>query len=171
MLQVCVAPSSTGSDSAVDIISVVDPSGLPTIIFTHSAADLQWPELARLICPEDPDSRSNRTRAVIENSAIADWFFYHRVQKFIESFYVGVLGATDYWMRFKWRHRGSPHVHGLAWLPNAPDVEQLQSSPDVSGTVKEDIIRYADRIVSSKDYDMFSGEIQQLVHTKLVGCQ
>ena len=149
MLPVCVAPSSTGSDSAVDIISVVDPSGLPTIIFTLSAADLQWPELAHLICPEDPYSRSNRTRAVIENPAIADWFFYHRVQKFIESFYVGVLGATDYWMWFEWQHRGSPHVHGLAWLPNAPDVEQLQSSPDTSGTVKEDIIRYADRIVST----------------------
>ena len=131
------------------LISMVDTIGLPTIFFTHSAADLQWPELARLICPEDPDARSNCTRAVIENPAIADWFFYHRVQKFIESFYLGVLGATDYWMRFEWQHHGSPHVHDLAWLPNAPDVEQLQSYPEASGTVKEDIIRYADRIVAS----------------------
>jgi len=36
---------------------MVDTLGLPTIFFTHSAADLQWPELARLICPEDPESR------------------------------------------------------------------------------------------------------------------
>ena len=131
------------------LLSMVDTLGLPTIFFTHSAADLQWPELARLICPEDPESRSSRTKAVIENPAIADWFFYHRVQKFIEAFYVGVLGATDYWVRFEWQHRGSPHVHGLAWLPNAPDVEKLLSPSNISDEAKEEIIRYADGLVST----------------------
>ena len=38
------------------LLSMVDTLGLPTIFFTHSAADLQWPELARLICPEDPEN-------------------------------------------------------------------------------------------------------------------
>ena len=128
---------------------MVDTLGLPTIFFTHSAADLQWPELARLICPEDPESRTSRTKAVIENPAIADWFFYHRVQKFIEAFYVGVLGATDYWVRFEWQHRGSPHVHGLAWLPNAPDVEKLLSPSNISDEAKEEIIQYADSLVST----------------------
>ena len=53
-------------------------------------------------------------------------------------------------MRFEWQHRGSPHVHGLAWLPNAPDMEQLLSSPDiVSDTFKEEITKYADSIVST----------------------
>ena len=93
---------------------MVDTIGLPTIFFTHSAADLQWPELAQFICPQDPQSRASRTNAVIKNPAIADWFFCHRVQKFVETVYVGILGATDYWMRFEWQHRGSPHVHGLA---------------------------------------------------------
>ena len=46
------------------LIAMVDTLGLPTIFFTHSAADLQWPELARLICPEDPESSSNRNRAL-----------------------------------------------------------------------------------------------------------
>ena len=85
------------------LLSMVDTLGLPTIFFTHSAADLQWPELAHLICPEEPESRSSRTKAVIENPAIADWFFYHRVQEFIKAYYVGVLGVTDYWMRFEWQ--------------------------------------------------------------------
>ena len=31
------------------LIAMVDTLGLPTVFFTHSAADLQWPELARLI--------------------------------------------------------------------------------------------------------------------------
>ena len=42
------------------LLSMVDTLGLPIIFFTHSAADLQWPEIARLVCPEDPNSRSSR---------------------------------------------------------------------------------------------------------------
>ena len=119
------------------LIAMVDTLGLPTIFFTHSAADLQWPELVRLICPDDPDSSTSCSRAVIENPAIADWFFHHCIQKFIDAFYVCVLGVTDYWMRFQWQHRGSPHVHGLAWLPDTPDVEEiLASSEDGDDTAK-----------------------------------
>ena len=36
---------------------------------------------------------------MIENPAIADWFFTHRVQQFIDAYYIGVLGATNYWLR------------------------------------------------------------------------
>ena len=32
------------------LIAMVNTLGLPTVFFTHSAADLQWPELSRLIC-------------------------------------------------------------------------------------------------------------------------
>ena len=131
------------------LISMVDTLGLPTIFFTHSAADLQWPELARLICPEDPNSSSRRIQAVNDNPAIADWFFCYRMQKFVDAFYLGVLKATDYWMRFEWQHRGSPHVHGVAWLPHAPDVEQLLKATDNLESVKLEIIQYANKIVST----------------------
>ena len=132
------------------LIAMVDTLGLPTVFFTHSAADLQWPELARLICPEDPDSSSARNKAVQENPAIADWFFYHRIVKFIDAFYTGVLGTSDYWFRFEWQHRGSPHVHGLAWHPDAPDVKQaLADSEETSAAAKEALIQYVDKIVST----------------------
>ena len=89
------------------LIAMVDTLGLPTVFFTHSAADLQWPELAHLICPDHPDDRSARSHAVIENPAIADWSFCERVPQFLKHFYNNILGAKDY------------------WLPNAPDMEQL----------------------------------------------
>ena len=54
------------------LIAIVDTIGLPTIFFTNSAADLQWPELARLIYSDDPDSSSSRSKALQENPAIAD---------------------------------------------------------------------------------------------------
>ena len=129
------------------LLSMVDTLGLPTVFFTHSAADLQWPELAQLICPDNPDSRTARAKAVIENPALADWFFYHRVVEFVKAFYIGVLRATDYWLRFEWQHRGSPHVHGLAWLPGTPDVERLLDDP--SDALMQEIIKHADYLVST----------------------
>ena len=114
------------------LIAMVDMLGMPTVFFTHSAADNQWPELARLICTDNPESSSSRCTAVNQNPAIADWLFYERISKFVEAFYVDILGATDYWFRFEWQHRGSPHVHGLAWLPNAPDAEKLLSCDESS---------------------------------------
>ena len=129
---------------------MVDTLGLQTICFTHSAADLQWPNLARLICSEDPACRSNRQAAVIDNPAVADWFFHNRIQKFVDAFYVGVLGATDYWLRYEWQHRGSPHVHGLAWLADAPNVEQaLASSSDNTSRAQQELCKYVDQIIST----------------------
>ena len=39
----------------IRLISMVDTLGMPTVFFTHSAADGQWPKLARLICPDKKD--------------------------------------------------------------------------------------------------------------------
>ena len=97
------------------LTAMVDTLGVPTVFFTHSAADMQWPELANLICA-NPANRRSRSDAVIANPAIADTFFYERVQQFMKYFYMEILGVRDYWLRFEWQHRGSPHVYGLAWL-------------------------------------------------------
>ena len=132
---------------------MVDTLGLPTVFFTHSAADGQWPELARLICPENEHCSSSRSSAVSKNPAIADWFISHRISKFLDAFYVGILGASDYWFRFEWQHRGSPHVHGVAWFKDAPKVEQLLASQDDSDVIAaaEKITSYVDGIVSTNN--------------------
>ena len=92
----------------------------------------------------------NQAVAATEHSRriqpFSDWFFHHRIQKFIDAFYVGVLGATDYWLRFEWQHHLSPHVHGLAWLSGAPDAENILGSPSTS---REELIQYVDGIVST----------------------
>ena len=38
--------------------------------------------------PEDSDAPSVCFKTVNENPAIADWFFCHRVQKFVDAFYL-----------------------------------------------------------------------------------
>ncbi len=108
-VQLSVEPGSTGSGSAVVWSTPLDypPSFSPRT----------------LICPENPEVDARLSMKTQLSPT--------------EVFYVGMLKATDYWMRFEWQHRGSPHVHGMAWLP---DVEQATDNID---SVKEEIIRYA----------------------------
>ena len=49
----------------------------------------------------------------------------------MKDFYEEVLGVKDFWLRFEWQHRGSPDVHGLVWLKDAPSIEQgvIQEAP------------------------------------------
>ena len=72
------------------LIAMVNTLGLPTVFITHSAADLQWPELAQLICPADQDSSTAHSTAVVENPAIADWFFHYCIES--------VLFMLMYWV-------------------------------------------------------------------------
>ena len=130
------------------LIAMVDTLGLPTVFFTHSAADLQWPELAQLLgVIDDPTNSTQRSKAVIENPCLADWFFYQRILKFMDIYYKGILKAKDYWLRFEYQHRGSPHVHGVAWLEDAPDVEKVLASGDVSS--QQELVTYIDKTVST----------------------
>ncbi len=62
----------------------------------------------------------------------------------MDVFYKDVLKAKDYWLRFEYQHRGSPHVHGVAWLENAPDVEKVLATGDTSSH-----IRYIDKTVTT----------------------
>ena len=72
------------------LIAIIDTLGLPTILFAHSEADLQWSELAGLICPQDPESSSSHSKAVTDNSAVAVWFFHHHIQKVHGCFFTSV---------------------------------------------------------------------------------
>ena len=65
---------------------------------------------------------------------------------------------SDYWLRFEWQHRGSPHVHCLAWLPNAPNVEHyvehLFTCPLTSTTDKNDFIAYINSLVNATNLSL-----------------
>ena len=151
MQPVYVAQDNTGSNNGIisspwsTLLDYPPPSSF-TVQLIYI---VQWPELAHLICPEDADLSLRRIQAVNDNPAIAEWFFCHRVLKFVEVLYLGVLKATDYRMWFEWQHRGSPRVYGVAWLPNAPDVEQLLKASDNIESVKEEIIQYANKVVTT----------------------
>ena len=132
------------------LIAMVDDLGMPTIFFTHSAADFHWPDLARLFQNCTSNDFTQR-EAVADNPAIADWHFYNRVQKFVQCYYIEILGATDFWLRFEWQHRGSPHIHGLAWLANAPNVENVMALPNDQISEREQLINYIDSLICTSN--------------------
>ena len=139
MPPVYVEPSSTGNVSRV-VYSlwlthlVCLPSSSPTVRQTSSGQSWLNSSAPTTLTPELPEPRHQPS---LTGSSM----------EFLKAFYIGVLGPTDYWLRFEWQHRGSPHIHGLAWLPNTPDVEQLRDGD--SETLKGDIISHADQLVST----------------------
>ena len=94
---------------------MVDTIGLPTVFSTHSAADLKWPELAHLSCPEEPDSSASQSKALIKKPAgspmtISTSSLMYSKKKFLTI----VCTFNGNTMATSWQHHGNPHVHGLA---------------------------------------------------------
>lgn len=132
-----------------ELLQMVRQVGLPSVFFTLSAADYHWPDLFRIICPDrDPASitESQRRRLMHENPATVAWFFEVRSNLFIKEFMCKFFSVQEYWYRFEWQHRGSPHVHGLFWLQDAPDCSDINSLSDAD---RQRIVSYFDQMVSA----------------------
>lgn len=78
---------------------------------------------------------------------LADYFFHTRILHFVKDFYVGVLNVRDYWMWFEWQYHGSPHVHGVVWLSDAPGVHQAFTSTETLINIRQQIINFIDSVV------------------------
>lgn len=57
----------------------------------------------------------------------------------------------DFWYRVEFQHRGSPHIHGLLWLANAPDISNLNF--ETTDEEKEIITDYFDKLISARNPD------------------
>lgn len=98
--------------------------GLPTVFLTLSAADLHWPDISRIFGNVEATDLERR-RLVADNPLTPSWFFYERTEFFLDQILSRQLGVKDFWRRYEWQHRGSPHIHMLLWLKDAPDVTRL----------------------------------------------
>ena len=138
-----------------DVFAMIRQLGLPTLFLSLSANDLYWPELivtlGKLVDNKDytEDLRNGtlswqtRSRLVQSDPVTCVRHFDHRVSKFIETVLksttspLGVL--KDYFYRVEFQQRGSPHIHMLAWIENAPKYAENK---------EEDILEYIDEVAS-----------------------
>ncbi|XP_053204723.1 uncharacterized protein LOC128389199 [Panonychus citri] len=115
---------------AGELLDMVNQLGSPTIFFTLSAADYHWNKLFELICPDRPIETitdAERRTLMHENPMITAQFFKTRIDIYRKTVLKTFLNVKDFWMRYEWQFRGSPHVHGLLWLENAPDLATIDS--------------------------------------------
>ncbi|KAJ1518827.1 hypothetical protein ONE63_011559 [Megalurothrips usitatus] len=137
-----------------ELLAMVEQLGLPTLFFTLSAADLHWPDLFHFLAPgEDPKTMTStrRRKLVEENPSKVDEFFTLRGQTFIEKVLKKKFEVEDLWFRIEYQHRGSPHIHGVLWLKDAPNVDDLAQCSD------EEILKvlsYFDRYISTTHPDI-----------------
>lgn len=98
-----------------ELIQMVKQLGQPTVFFTLSAADYHWPDLFRILAPGREVGQldaSERRNLMHDNPADVAWFFNKRCDKFMKHVMKPLFGIKDFWYRFEWQHRGSPHIHG-----------------------------------------------------------
>lgn len=131
-----------------ELTQMIKQVGMPHIFFTLSAADYHWPDLFRLLTDLDPQhvGEAQRRQLMHDNPAIVAWFFQKRCDIFMKKFLTRMFPVKDYWFRFEWQHRGSPHIHGLLWMQGGPEYTDIDS---LSTAQRQELVDYFDQLVSA----------------------
>ena len=139
-----------------DIFGMIRQLGLPTLFLSFSAAETKWVPLLQTLSKlsdnkELSDEEVNnlswqdRCRLIKSDPVTCVRYFDHKVQKFINmvlkhpSHPVGEI--KDFFYRVEFQNRGSPHIHMLLWIANAPTF-----SPEYSES--NEITDFIDKYIS-----------------------
>ncbi|KAJ3455288.1 hypothetical protein MRS44_013888 [Fusarium solani] len=71
----------------------------------------------------EPERMALSRRLLRQNPHIAAFHFYRRYTLFRDIVLSKKFSITDYWDRYEWQGRGSPHNHGLYWMDNCPGAD------------------------------------------------
>ena len=160
-----------------EVFAMIRQLGLPTLFISLSANDLNWSELivslGKLVDKKDysRDIQNNvlswetRSRLVQTDPVTCVRHFDNRVSQFINTILRNPecpLGALkDYFYRVEFQQRGSPHIHMLAWIANAPQF---------NGCNDDEVIDYIDKVASCSsdvtDEERIYLECQKHRHTR-----
>ena len=121
-----------------DIFAMIKQLSLPTWFMSLSAADTRWTDLLKMLAKLNDGidysekelenlSWQEKTKLVQKDPVTCLRYFDHRVQEFLNTVLksscepIGKL--LDYFYRVEFQQRGSPHIHMLVWIENAPTLE------------------------------------------------
>ncbi len=139
-----------------DLFAMIRQLGNPTWFCSFSAAETRWVHLikiiGRLIDSKDYTDYEvkqmtwqKKCELIQKDPVTCARNFEHMVQLFIHNFIKSsshpIGEVVDFFYRVEFQQRGSPHIHGLFWIKNAP--EYGKNSDD-------DIIKFIDTYVSCK---------------------
>jgi len=111
----------------------------PTIFMTLSAANAFWVDFMASALPNMSDediatmTKSQRNDVLAENPDLAVSHFHYRWMALWDEILNGEskpLGEIeDYFWRIEFQARGSPHVHMMLWIKDAPNSTSLPYGP------------------------------------------
>ena len=149
--------------------------GNPTWFCSFSAAETRWSHLlktlGRLVEKKDYTDYEIENMAWQQKSDLIQKDpvtcarnFEHMVQLFIrdvlKSDAMPVGEIVDLFYRVEFQQRGSPHIHALFWVRDAPQYEQ---------NTNEEIIHFVDKYITCKNDH--SDEIRELVNLQTQTCE
>ena len=162
-----------------ELMSMIRQLGCPTFFLTLSAAETKWPELLRILKEILDDVKlstdgalelqwNERAELIRRDPVTCARYFDHRSKELFRVLRSEVcpLGKlTDFYMRIEFQQRGSPHVHSLLWIENAP---KYGISP------LNEVIEFIDRTITCKlpntDSLLSDGEIDLQRHKHTHTC-
>lgn len=141
-----------------NVLAMLSQLGIFIFFITLYAAETHWPELLKILKKtvdnEDDADVSNleyleKNRLIRPDPVTCALYFDHRfkeLQKTWNNVTDGPFGnakVTYKYHRIEIQHRGSPHVHMVIWLENAPLYDPTDDSTD------EAVTNFVDNIVTT----------------------
>ncbi|XP_035665599.1 uncharacterized protein LOC118408848, partial [Branchiostoma floridae] len=123
-------------DQLLNLLAKINTIGPPTWFVTVSANDLNWPELFMTL---NPDLTYEEAKALpqqdkwnlMRSDPVMCAIHFNRrtdaLLRFILKSPQHPIGRIkDHWIRVEFQLRGSPHLHCMFWVEDAPDLDTIQ---------------------------------------------
>ncbi|XP_078333990.1 uncharacterized protein LOC111105212 [Crassostrea virginica] len=147
------------SSAQKDLFAMLRQLGIPTWFCSFSAAEHRWNDAVASILKNQGDNRdpcsldwAEKNEVLRSNPVTVARMFEHRFHVFqsevIFSPAEPIGKVTDHFQRVEFQQRGSPHMHCLYWVENAPKLDQ-----DGENAVCDFVDRYVSCGVPSEDDD------------------
>lgn len=124
-----------------DVFAMIRQLGLPTWFMSFSAADTRWNDLIRALGilndgKQYTDSEiqsmtwTEKSKLVQKNPITCTRYFDHRFRTFLntvlKSDHHPIGKIKDFFCRVEFQQWGSPHVHMIVWIENAPKYNLIE---------------------------------------------
>ncbi|XP_062597054.1 uncharacterized protein LOC134258504 [Saccostrea cucullata] len=143
-----------------DLFAMLRQLGIPTWFCSFSAAEHRWNDAVATILKQQNDNRdaymldwSEKNEVLRSNPVTVARMFEHRFHVFqtevIFSPAQPIGKVSDFFQRVEFQQRGSPHMHCLYWIENAPKLDE-----DGEEAVCNFINKYVSCAVPSEEEDL-----------------
>ncbi|XP_052696227.1 uncharacterized protein LOC128174822 [Crassostrea angulata] len=117
-----------------DLFAMLRQLGIPTWFCSFSAAEYRWNDAVKVILQQQNDDRnpdqmewSEKNDVLRKNPVTVARMFEHRFQIFHKEVILSpaepIGKVVDFFQRVEFQQRGSPHMHCLYWIQNAPSID------------------------------------------------